>query len=194
MIRVIVACVLSASALLVAPSESKAVSVSDANGVVLGDFVSISTEYIVFTTSTGFLGYVDPISNKLARPPFTEGTYYLGSDCTGQAYAIGSLVRPVVFGSTNYPPAGEGVFYLAVDAATITLSVGQIYSFWSSTPPNPAVFCSSRDVQPGDLPQLVPVSPNDPNVTGLPSGPFLPPFKLTMRSIFEDGFDGVVLI
>lgn len=188
-------CALTACVLLATPRESNAVTVSDANGVVLGEFVSTDGGKLAFMTSKGFLGYVNPGRKKMVNPPYTFGPIYLSEGCIGQPYAIDGSIRPVVFSSDEdvLTEPYSSVFYIRADAETITLKPGQHYYFWARNfgGATPVDSCTEWNVHPDSPVQVVPAAPNDPAVTGISNGTFVPPFKLSMRRVFEDGFDGV---
>lgn len=58
--------------------------VRDANGVVLGEFVSIEGGYISVMTPRGYLVLVSGRQGDIRAPDETGWTYYLDPQCAGQ--------------------------------------------------------------------------------------------------------------
>jgi hypothetical protein len=196
-------------------------AVVDANGTLLGSYVGDagpaqddneanaphSGPVMLVVSPTGYLFAVGQVTGKVmvAGPspglqPHTDsqaGTeirgypYYTTADCSGQAYApvyvnnsgaspIAASVRGgVVVGL--YAPS-TALYYAAKTAATLTLNfVAGSARFQSACNP----FSGTQTV--------IPIQPNDPQVTGVGTSQFVPPITLSgipvPRSLFKDGFE-----
>lgn len=166
--------------------------VRDATGLVLGEFVSIESESIAMTTSRGYLVVVGN-GGEIRHPgDLGEWVIYRDALCSGQRYVTNLLLQPIVYRSE------EGVVYVPDDAETIRLGVGDVYYIWSTVYPNPnpnpipnpQPECHLQEVGPDSSPFITPFFPNDPGVTGIGNGPFLPPFKISAVVVLRDGFEG----
>lgn len=188
MTRTIVYSALITGTLIFAPVESRALTVSDANGVVMGEFVSLDSGDIVATTTKGFLVYLRSSTGEITALHDSNYLYYLDSECTGQLYVKSIPIRPVVFMSAQQFLQNPQVMYVNSSATPVA---AQYYYRWTTIGGDPTLICYEQEANSEFPDYFLPVSPNDPTVTGLGNGPFVPPFKLSMRLVFEDGFDGV---
>jgi hypothetical protein len=189
LLTVVVACLLAQSTSAGSPV------VSDASGSVLGFYLgpnNISTSVTVVTT-TGFIVQYETETGVMLSTPVdawgeqgsnVSNLYFTTPDCTGQAYITSSGVYR---GGSVARQIGGQIYYVQKGATALALDdqsrmTGGVCQTGSNT---------SSD--------LMPVFPNDPNVTGVSN---TPPATGRLRievadmrgansfRVFRDGFEG----
>lgn len=172
------------SLLLIASSANAASlgTVRDSNGVLLGTLLNIDDRGTTVVTPTAYIVriYGDGNVSNLEQG---NAVLYLTSTCTGQLY--GTVTPGTVWPFATAPgQINPPLYYVPRDAVVTRPAVGTTYYYWNNT------VCNASTIDPVYGPfWIVPAYPNDPAVTGISLGSFLPPLRITFEQIFGDGFD-----
>lgn len=159
-------------------------SVVDREGIELGLLLSSNRNgEVSLLTSEGFLAQVSSENGSLQGPDASGETVYLDSSCTGAKYVRNVPIRPYVFRK------GMDVLYVGHDSP-IMLSPGTSYYIWAQIPPIPFPACHEVQITPSSGINFVdPWRLNDHEVTGIGSGPFKAPLRISVWSGYGDGFE-----
>lgn len=181
--------IIAASLSMVFNSPSHASVLRDSTGLVLGTMEYVERSNIAVSTIKGYMVFVESDSGKVDTPDGSASIYFLDSTCSGTAYAVNVYIRPLVF--SRYVPETDTyeIMSISADAIPVVMTEGQVM-YWqgSNQPGGPP--CIPWPAPAGTRQYLTPMAPNDPIITGIGNGPFLPPFTISMSSLFLDGFDG----
>lgn len=188
--RSLMVIVFAALPLANAASQSGLLTVTDGVGTTVGRLVSLEGGDLTIITARGYLVYLRGRTGAIVSPDESGGTAYLSPDCSGQPFAKNVYIKPLVFLSDWNASQGFEVMYVRGDSVQVTLNPGETYYQWGTIGPNPTLVCFGTQFQIGNDPvRLTPMYPNDLSETGIGSGPFVPPFKISAIAIFQDGFE-----
>lgn len=165
-------------------------AIYDANGLLVGEFAEYQGGRVSVHSVRGFRFSLDGDTGAIIDFPVdVSGADYGPSrmnfttpDCSGQAFASAGRQYPA--GGVILPNGLRGLYYVA-KAPVVTTQT--LVSFYTGTT------CEVFAIPPPT--SVVPAFPNDPNVTGVPNLPFVPPIRLEMTpissffGIFKDGFE-----
>jgi hypothetical protein len=151
--------------------------VKDSNGVILGTFVSGGAESVQLITPKGYVAAIRVYDYQVGTlgSVISFGGYHLSSDCTGPMYSDTAMTGRVESNATM-------VVYVPAGATGTTAHTGDAYSYEIGGVCQNSAF--------GQDTLLVPILPNDPNVTGIGNGPFAMPLRISWAEpIFANGFE-----
>ncbi len=174
----------------------------DGNGSVVGFYVGVGTqaqeEYAI--SPTGYRFAFDRETGRLLRPEgiYTDSNgqaFFTTTDCSGQAYITDhpgvklGLVMPAAYPQI---PGGQAsgiplVFYLSQTNRPATQTVLR-RSFWAFLGAGTQVLSCFNGLTPDER-SGIPLLPNSPSETGVPSGGFVPPLRVISSWLFRDGFE-----
>lgn len=165
--------------------------VRDAMGQAIGEYDGNDRGDIIMTTASGYLVYVDAFSGEISAPQGAGSGAYLDANCVGPPYALNLYLRPLVY--LSYEPATnvKQIFAIGGEVVPVVLNAGDFYYQWGVVGPGSTPVCHGWQVEANEHIYLFPMIQNNPAETGVGNGPFHPPFRISMSSLFLDGFDGV---
>ena len=182
--------ILLGSAFGAAGVHAAPLGVYDANGVLLGTYLSSGGESIQFVSRAGYIVKVK-VGSEIpgSLPPGSFETtldsawLWTASNCTGPAYSgtavTGRILRidPDILG---YVPANA-------DAVTLVAGASASRYQWDGL----QYVCQPTTVNATQM--YVPAYPNDPAVTGIDGLNVILPMKIAfIDAVFEDGFEQIV--